>query len=675
MPDEKPLERLKTGISRVRWCDPDNGRYSFKPAVMKEVMYSNKADPATEMCWFDELFHGGIVLPKQPDGKHRAVTLLITGPPGTGKSTLAMELVVRLAGREKPSDFSGRTLYVATEAYPNWMISNARSFGWLEQSKLGGESEDQVIQRLFAFGSQPSQAHISICTLEDIKTGVGHEYRVLRRMLSLDPQEDRLNAGPQDADKFDMVVIDSLNSVQTDKRKGFAELYNRFVEGGPRLVIFVLDSSPKLPVAETWEFIADIVIRLDRDDHIGYTVRTLEVVKARYQAHVWGKQQLKIPEPPKSESNHIASPSVVERERRMRAHPWAEGGIFIFPSIHYILSRYKREAPFDPGTEPVPTPLASLNKLLGGGIPAGRTTALRGGRGTHKSHWGHLQALHNVLESKGGSIIISLRDDEAMTKHALAGIIRDHWKEHAAAATKKLDALLAEGRLEILYYPPGYITPEEFFHRMLLSIYRMRAANEARKVSERAAKDGKSGGSGLEQEVHSYGITLLFNSLDQIASRFPLCAKEEVFIPGIIQTLSSIGVTSVFVGADTEGIDKSLKDLLSMAELVLRARRKKNPKKERLKEILARTISERRQGLSNSNLDSLIDALPKDLTITELTVERYAGGKPAGSQGMLELVTDKSLFKSILNPGLQFIPYLDSDAVPGVAGRKAKGKA
>jgi KaiC/GvpD/RAD55 family RecA-like ATPase len=562
---------------------------------------------------------------------------------------------------------------VATEAYPEWLISNARSFGWLEQSMtdvkhadgtVEKESEDEVKARLFAFGSQPSMAQISICTPKDIRTGLGHWFRELQEVLGFRPEKASSSEDEKDVKPFDIVVIDSLNSIKTEKDEGFADLYNRFVEGGSRLVVFVLDSSPKLPVAETWEFIADIVLRLDKDDRGGYMVRTLEVVKARYQAHVWGKHQLKIPEPLKLE---YPPKSTVERERRMRAHPWAEGGIFIFPSIHSILSRYKREAPIDPGTKPIPTPLASLNRLLGGGIPAGRTTALRGGRGTHKSHLGHLQALYNVIESRGGSIIISLRDDEAMTKPALEGIIKQHWPKRAGEATEMLDAMLAEGRLEILYYPPGYVTPEEFFHRMLLSIYRMRAANDARKKQDAHAKNEGTGN-------HSYGITLLFNSLDQIASRFPLCAKEEVFIPGIIQTLASIGVTSVFVGADTEGTDKSLLDLLSMAELVIRARRKKISKKDKLKDILAKTGSERKEGLSDDRLPDLIDALPKELSITELTVERYAGGKPAGSQGMLELVTDKSLFKEILKPGLHFISYLDSDAGSGVSERKARGR-
>ncbi len=69
---------------------------------------------------------------------------------------------------------------------------------------------------------------------------------------------------------------------------------------------------------------------------------------------------------------------------------------------------------------------------------------------------------------------------------------------------ESIDTYIKKGKLEILFYPPGYITPEEFFHKMFISIQRL-------KLSQK-------------------GITLLFNSLDQLGSRFPLCAEETIFI-------------------------------------------------------------------------------------------------------------------------------------------------
>jgi KaiC/GvpD/RAD55 family RecA-like ATPase len=583
---------------------------------------------SAEMSWFDELFNGGILLPRGRPDKPRAITLLVTGPPGTGKSTLAMELCVRLARSSTPSVLGGKTLYVASEAHPPWMIQNARSFGWLKKTEQ---------QELFEFGPVPKAAPISICTLPDVEVGRGSIFVQLRDVFGLEDKSGEQNR--VDFGKLGLVVIDSLNTAKTDRAIEFERLHDRLVESGPRLIVFVLDSSPTRPVAETWEFASDIVLRLDKEYRSGYMVRTIEVVKARYQAHVWGKHQLKIYEAQDLEERPTEVPTFEVQEQRLRAHPWAEGGIFVFPSIHYVLSRYKkaprpashvsRSQPIGQKTVPtMPTPLPGLNALLGGGIPAGRTTALLGDRGAHKSHLGYLQALHNVVGAgnNGKSLIVSLRDDEDMTVGTLSKILPQHWPDLAQKTS--VDDLLRAGTLEIAYYMPGYITPEEFFHRLLLIIYRMRKDDE------------------------QCPITLLFNSLDQIASRFPLCAEERVFIPGIIQTLAAIGVTSVFVGADTEGVDEGLKNLLSMAELIVTLKRKMFNTRKQFMKILPNAAPD--SVLSREGVEQLPDRFPS----TELTVVRYAGGKAAGSQGLMDFVTPESVLYGVLTHGLQFIPYL-----------------
>jgi KaiC/GvpD/RAD55 family RecA-like ATPase len=623
-------DRLVTGISKVLWCVPDGGRYTFAPARIKDVM----ADQSTDrLCWFDELFHGGILIPH--GNNKRAVTMLITGPPGTGKSTLAMELCVRLALNRETNVVGNKTLYVASEAYPPWMIENARSFGWLAGSRS---------TPLFEVGPAPKHAPIGICTLSQVEAGHGFFFEELRDIFGL-RKGDARSQGPPEYDVFDLAVIDSLNTVKTEKAQEFEKFHDKLVESGPRLIVFVLDSSPIHRVAETWEFASDIVLRLDKESCSGYMIRTIEVVKARYQSHVWGKHQLKIYESQQMVERLAEVPKLEVQEQRVRAHPYrSEGGIFIFPSIHYILSRYKRLPPptLRSQIDTVPTPLSSLNGLLDGGIPFGRTTALVGDRGAHKSHLGYVQTLHNILSMDGKSLIISLRDDEVMTIRALSGILPQHWPDQKVT----IDDLLKQGKLEIAYYMPGYITPDEFFHRMLLSIYRMREDND------------------------TCPITLLFNSLDQIASRFPLCAQEKVFIPGIIQTLAAIGVTSVFVGADTDEPDEALRNLLSMAELIISVKRQRSFQKDRFIGMLpnASKDSVRKDGTREAEL------LPDTFLTTELTVVRYAGGKAAGSQGLLEFVAQNSALCRVLSPGLQFIPYLKLPAQQGDAVAQTAGQ-
>ena len=91
-----------------------------------------------------------------------------------------------------------------------------------------------------------------------------------------------------------------------------------------------------------------------------------------------------------------------------------------------------------------------------------------------------------------------------------------------------------------VYLFPG---TEEFFHRVFISVHRLKM-------------QGRS-------------LTVLFNSLDQISARFPLCAKQEIFIPGIIQALSGEGVTSICVAVDEPGQPGQQYGLLPMADLIV----------------------------------------------------------------------------------------------------------
>jgi KaiC/GvpD/RAD55 family RecA-like ATPase len=647
--------QLKTGISNVRWCDPANGYYRFENAAMPGIMTDRNA---SQMSWFDELFYGGIELPDEQSGNSHALTLLITGPPGTGKSTLALEICIGLVSRtentkllpgheftkkrpikgEEKQEPGARILYIASEARPEWMIGNARSFGWLGKIPASEDQHQEAeltskADELFTLSLEPRNRQIALCPLSVAQKQHGRIFDGMRKLLGL--PTNTTGGTPVDIPGLDVVVIDSLNTLGSDKAKAYEESYSAFVESGPKLMIFILDSRQAPSVAEAWEFGADIVLRLDKDYSSGYMVRTIEVVKARYQSHVWGRNNLKIHEATAREDAPKTIQSGEDLEIRLRAHPWMEGGIFVFPSIHYILSRFKRGAPEKTDIGVIKTPLDSLTALLGGGIPAGYTTALLGSRGGHKSHLGHLQALYNVKILAGHSIIVSLRDGVTIVKSALERyIIEQKWAANESEAKSVLDGFLHSGALEILNYMPGYVTPEEFFHRMLLSIYRMRMVD-----------DKKS-------------IVLIFNSLDQIASRFPLCAREKVFIPGIIQTLSHLGVTSIFIGADAEVLDDSIHNLLSMAELIIRMRRIDEFPHGRFVQIFSNAREAALKLKPQRKREELIKLKREGkYPITELAVERFAGGKTAGLQGMLELVTAQSLFNGLLNPGLQFIPY------------------
>jgi hypothetical protein len=59
------------------------------------------------------------------------------------------------------------------------------------------------------------------------------------------------------------------------------------------LIIFIFDSDGAKH-HKFWEYICDIVVRLIYTYTFDYFVRTFEIIKARYQPHVWAKYYYKI---------------------------------------------------------------------------------------------------------------------------------------------------------------------------------------------------------------------------------------------------------------------------------------------------------------------------------------------------------------------------------------------
>ena len=75
----------------------------------------------------------------------------------------------------------------------------------------------------------------------------------------------------------------------------------------------------------------------------------------------------------------------------------------------------------------------------------------------HKSHLGYLQLLSRTIkyENEKG-LVISLRGDEGMARKVMSKIL----KQEFPTVGYDLVDLEKKDKLEIVYYPPGNITPE-----------------------------------------------------------------------------------------------------------------------------------------------------------------------------------------------------------------------
>lgn len=641
-PRDNALEKVKSGISIVNWCDTPGALAKFVPATIA-------FDSPTEqnISWFDKLFEGGLALPRGDDDILRPITMLVSGPPGCGKTTLITELCYRLAVNEQKNSKPLSTLYISTDAETIRVKNNAIDLGWSEAdryfipfdpNKKEPAFQSGLVSLIGIWGREKFQKSINqkdmlysmieaaVTSLDRWLLKANAPELFLKRLKYRCVSEPVWKAS--DIYLPDILVVDSLNILNPESQVKFFQSFVRACRA-TKLVVFMLNTGTENPEHKLWEYYSDIVLQLDHEYIHDYYVRTIEVVKARYQAHMWGKHQLKIyskptelVQPPSDNINGVYKYNTLMKRR----HPYRNtGGIFIFPSIHSYLSIYKRKTPVVMPTEPkkkdrVDTYPLKLNSVIQ--LPKGRCTAFIGERGGHKSHLGYVNLLHRVLRNDLEScLIISLREDEGTTRRTLHTIAQQEFGD----SPDKVNAVENGNRLEILYFPPGYITPEEFFHRVFISAHRLKS--------------------------QSRQLTVLFNSLDQISARFPLCAKEEIFIPGIIQTLSGEGVTSICIAVDEPGQPKEQYGLLPMADLIVSFSMRRFPTIEYYRHIGIGWQEDFKNHKKKKELIKKYNSLKrkaeqcKDLyrEAVVLQVIRFSGGERAGKRGILELVNDDEL--------------------------------
>jgi KaiC/GvpD/RAD55 family RecA-like ATPase len=588
---EFEFERIQTGISGSYWCVPGKkGKYDFTEANLGPEM--TRAETA-HTAWFDELFDGGLLIPRRgPQGSPNNVsTIMLSGPPGTGKSTLALELCYRLATNKLNRDPDSKALihlrsaYLTTEGHPPWLIKHGREFGWDPKAEILGEENPHCFVDVRNFKTQEDIERL------DVASGTTSPFEIFKSFVADVRKGKPFAVPPVDWETRDIVVFDNLTTIAVPEKDWVAFL-KRLGDKGPRIVVIILDASSGDPVAKKWEYLSDIVIHLERDYPDGYMIRTMEIMKARYQHHVMGRQQVR-----------LLPRSSVRDEVPTRQHPYREqGGVFVYPSMHFVLSRHNFVAG-NSSDETLDTPFPHLNELLNGrGFSVGRCVALTGQRGTHKSRLAYIQLLHTLSTQKlSKGVLISLDDDEETTKR----ILRDIATSQFPRSHLSLKTLIDSGRLEIAYYPPGLITPEEFFHRILLSVSRLRQDNP-------------------------HPVILVFSSLEVLSSHFPLCAKHSIFIPALIELLGYRKITSFFVATSEAEPDRPVRPgensgLLSMADPILRFERM--PLSENMEfPYLGKGVNKVDLGLTSSE------------SIVRMRVDRFAAGTSAGSDADVLLV-------------------------------------
>lgn len=574
----------------------------------------------------DKLLDGGLKIPNSiyndwlKNKNPRPFILLITGEPGTGKTTFALELAYRWADKGHYDGLKRRkvalnTFYFSSESCGTILRdSKIDSFGWNKEKFQPYKKNihtDRNIGWVALFGTE-LQNDFNMTNFGTFFKSLKDNWGAWMDFQEL--QDDQNEFVQSIIMQPALVVVDSLNvlndAMQT-KEDAFRKLISEF-PSHPLIFAVVLDSLDK-GKRQSWEYIADMTLKFERTDlHVGpnqvaYNIGTFEVEKGRWQKHAFGCHQMKILQKNDGEKS-----------------PLQHGGICICPSLHHHLSLVDTKGD-DEKICCQSTSVLGLDKLIGGGdnrwagFPEKRCTALVGPRGTMKSHLTYSWLLENAQKTPDEKcLLISLRDDEKAASTRLIKIAKSEISEEFASNLESDKEIIP-----IAYFKPGYITPGVFLFKLWYYLDKYKPKR------------------------------VVVNAFEQLETLFPLCAAQPSFVSSIVEMLCDQEITSVVNAVIHRGAFSSETDygLLPVSDMVLRFEQKEYDSLKNLLELLPgldqqlfketriqreclrqkTTKIKKRKFLSKSSVETVIE------------INRVPSGNACGSKGILYLDKDKKL--------------------------------
>lgn len=445
----------------------------------------------TGILGFDTILRGGLVTPPS----QRGLVILIKGRPGTGKTTLALQMAVGACCWDRDE-----ILVESYEQSSEDIVSIFKRFGVDIRRRPYNKIKIRATGKLDRSGDKKDMP------IETAPTSLVWAREIATRFSQYD-------------DRNCMVVVDGLNFLGVRENNMFElEIFMNALRKAAKVGVVVFE--PGISPFANIDFLADMVIEL-RGEELGepyrYFLNHINITKSRFQASVLGWHQYKI----------------------------RDDGLIVFPSIHYHLhvkdllrkryrdslvpiSRVGKIGQITP-SPPIERDSSILGKLLGrGNIKQGSCTVVLGPRRTWKTliTLDFLRAGSKYKTRRQTGLLVSLLDNQSTIveqRDSLCKRLCAKKKGERCSGSLKYSRCYSE--VYLLHFRPGCLAPGEFFHFL-----------------DKRLTDNENEGNRIKR--------LVFWDLTQLEYRFPLLAADAMFLPGLMDYLkNSRWVTSVFMGA------------------------------------------------------------------------------------------------------------------------------
>ncbi len=483
-----------------------------------------KADPAFVMAnlfgrstgteGLDYLFYGGLWIPGGAHSREN-LSIVISGAPGMGKSTLALGMGVQVAARngaclflrfepDESTILRQMAQYYHTLSPFFRIVSHKRPDSW--KPPLDGQRSDA--------GGLMVISDISTAPVEEIKN------TALRLANSL--------ASGATAKSFSerMVVFDSISSAQ-----GYGEdpaMWRNFLYETTKVlralgyVVVYLVEREKGTEVNFEDYVVDLDIRLIRREspNFPYPFRTLEISKSRWQASHRGQHVYSI-EADIGMRVAPSSPAVLSARRRREARLRYEGHRLVDPGVtnfaDYLGGSKARRALHD------------------GRVPwwkQGSVTALLGPRGTNKKPFA--RAFCETLDKDAGATACALSLHFADEFQLITQDFRRRTQRPNPFGVRYDVPLQTSGKdglastLTRVLFRSGYLAPGHVLQTVRDMIL------EKRKTQTPIRR-------------------AVISDAGNIAPNFPALKEDPVFIPALCELLTSEGITTVLLYSSHEG--------------------------------------------------------------------------------------------------------------------------